>query len=233
MSEDIWSEDWREPGDDCERLAVYTLTALGGVAGLWMMGSGVWGLMCPAETHAREWFAFNLVAIAVGLAMAVGGYGVLRAESRHWNLRGLTADRMVAGLFLFGFALMVIGVEMEHPVAIAAMLGAGVVVLGIALVVGLLCAFAPRLFVRRYRLPQAYVVERFALDDKLQAIPDAPLPFEPSWTPCVRLRTAEGELTTLRATPTAYEFALPGCLGDAQVRGYRVRQFTPRVYPRR
>ncbi|MGV3614461.1 MAG: hypothetical protein ACO1SV_03915 [Fimbriimonas sp.] len=229
MKEDLFQDGWREPGDDCERLAVYLMMASALVAGLWMCGYGLYDLTRPLTATgpaSPRWL--NALIVAFGLFLAVGGAIFLRSESRHWNLRGLNAERVVAGLFLTGFAILTIALEMDHPIATIAGFGLGLGVLGIALVVGLVCAFAPQLFVARYRLERAYVVARFALDDKHQEIPNASPPFEPSWTPCVRLRDGEGQLTTLRATTTAYEFAEPGAVGDAEVRGRRIRRFVPR-----
>jgi hypothetical protein len=229
MTEDLFGDGWRDPGDDCERLSVYLMMGSAIVAGLWMTGYGLYDLCQPLPADAiasPRWI--SVLAIGIGVALSVGGGIFLRSESRHWNLRGLNAERIVAGLFLTGFAVLLLALELEHPIAMVAGFGLGLGVLGIALVVGLVCAFAPGWFVPRYRLERAYVVTRFALDDKHLEIPDAPPPFEPSWTPCVRLRDEEGHLTTLSATSTAYELAQPGFIGDAEIRGRRIRRFVPR-----
>ena len=105
-SDDLFNDGWREPGDDCERLALYLLFAIGTLAGFGMLGSGLWAFIHPAP---HSGVGVNLFVFVMGVVMAGGGSWIFVHESRHWDLRHLTADRFVAGGLLFGLALVLLG----------------------------------------------------------------------------------------------------------------------------
>lgn len=226
---DLFTDGWRELGDDTERLAGYILLALGGIAGVALAAYGValWvnPRLCGCERPSPHTSVAALCTlfIVVGLLMAGGVVAFFRQERRHWDLRGLNAERIVAGGFLFGFALLFIAFQMgqssqgdARPFLIAAGLGVSDLVLFLA--IGLAFAYAPRLRPKR-RLRAVYVMRRYALDDKLNELDDPASPYADGLCPLVVLRNPDGTCQTYHPTPAVWDLAEPGTGATAIVKG--------------
>jgi hypothetical protein len=240
-AEDLFNDSWRDPGDDCERTVFYILFAVGIAAGLAMFGHGLYGLFAESRQSLRLWSLFEAT---LGVLLGGGGIAVFVRESKHWDLRHLTADRVIAGGFLFGFALMLLGLQigahsgragshvqlhssedMEGAVLAAGwLIGAGALDLTFCLVVGLAFAYAPNLQIR-HRLARTRIERRYALDDKLNQIDEHPCPREDGFTPVVTLRLRDGRMRTLVCSESAYEMAKTGWTGTAVVRGKKLEAF--------
>ncbi len=240
-SEDIFTDGWRDPSDDCERLVCYILFAVGMIAGLAMFGHGLYELLSETGQGPRLWGLFE--AIFGGL-LGGGGIALFVHESKHWDLRHLTAERVVAGGFLFGFALIFLGLQIaSHSgrtgshiqthstqdmegalIAAGWLIGAGALNITLFLVIGLAFAYAPNLQVRR-RLARTRIERRYAIDEKLNEIDEHPCPREDGFTPVVTLRLRDGRTRTLVCSETAYEMAKTGWTGTAVVRGKRLERF--------
>lgn len=242
LDEELFNDGWREPGDDCRRLEYYVLAFLALPLFAGFIGFGLWLLLKPAcACNDAFRIGFGAFAALFGLLMLAGDVAFFVKEAARWDLRHLTADRVVAGMFLFGFALLLAGFEMGRGYGHAdgKLLGSGIfllagaAVLVLSLFVGLACAFWPRLAVRTKTVQVASVETRYALDRALMEHEEHPCPSVDGWTPCVRLRTETGRSLTLRCNDAAYRLAKPGSPGVARVRGEVLEEFHPishRVY---
>ena len=232
--QELFGEGWREPGDDCERLMYLLIMGLGFPMGaLFALAPLLEEIRRPSRAHA------GLLALGapVGLALLVGTAVFFRREVRHWDLRRLTAERVVAGGFVLGFALMLLGLRFPgmaaHSgarggatsyLAMFGLMGVGVLVLFLSLAAGLVFAYAPAL--ARSRTFVATAEGRYAVDDKLGEWPDHPCPVEDGLRAIVVLVAAEGR-RALPADPGAYALADPGRRGRATVRRGRLLRFRP------
>ena len=240
-SEELFGDGWREPGDDLERTAFYTMVALVAVLGLGSLGWGIWALSGGAPRTER---LEGLTAALFGAVAAGSGGAFFAKESRHWDLRHLTAERFVAGGFLFGFGLLLLGAEIvtrtgsagshirvrtagdvEASLTLGGWLaGAGALDLTIFLILGLAFAYAPVVRIR-HRIAGARIERRYALDDKLGEIDDHPCPRDDGFTPVVTLRLRDGRTRTMVCAESAYERMRAGAVGTVVVRGKRLERF--------
>lgn len=241
--EALFSEGWREPGDDCERLSIYILFFLGVPMGIACALYGAYAIFHGLETHGRnsalDGEILGPVAIVVGLGMAASGSIFLWKESHHWDLKKLNAEKIVSGGFLFGFALMLLGFEVQRGVyaghghglgaymATGGFFGLGAADLLAFLFIGLVCAYWQKVPFSRRTMKSVYVVGRYAVDDCLNRIPDHPNPTEEGCTPYVVLRTSDGKLMTLRANESSYDLADPESIGDAVQFHHHLEKFSP------
>lgn len=239
--DDLFSnEGWREPGDDASRLAAYVLTVLGAILGF--VGA-IYLSICAADPvrffemegqTVESWQPVLLGAFAVlSAALAIFCTYFLAKESRHWNLRNLNAERIIAGLFLLSISVGIIGVWMLQSGGSEAVIGtvaiwalAGGLFL-VALVSGLLVAGFQFLSKRPRKLGGGRIAAKYALDDKMQRIDNHPCPSEDGLIPVVEVEFFHGELTTFRATPSAYDLAKPGIVGTAFGSGKSLKSFRP------
>jgi hypothetical protein len=178
-----------------------------------------------------------------GTITGFGGWFFVK-ESKHWDLRHQTAERLVTGGFLFGFALMLLGFQVgthtgragqhaphqtahEYEGSLAAagwLVGAGAADLTLFLLVGLMFAYAPQMRVRR-RLARTRVERRYAVDDKLNEIDDHPCPRVDGFKPVVVLRMRDGRTRTMVCNESAYELLRVGREGTAVIRGNQLERF--------
>jgi hypothetical protein len=169
----------------------------------------------------------GLIFTAVGALMTGGGVWLFVKESKTWDLRNLTAERVVSGGLLFEFALMMIWVRFTEEgglIGTTAMVAAGTVDVTFFLALGLAFAYAPALRVRR-RLAGVWVERRYALDDKLNEIDGHPCPQEDGFTPVVTLRMRDERTRTMVCAESAYEILDVGRRRTAVVRGKRLERF--------
>lgn len=240
-SNDLFNDGWRDPSDDCERMAHYIIFGVGTLAGLGMLSCGIFGLAHGAHSPQR---LMGLFEILVGALMGGGGLVLLAKESKHWDLRHMTAERFVAGGFLSGFALILLGLQIgsrsgsvgSHVqthgasdfegglLAAGWLVGAGAVVLTFFLIVGLAFAYAPQMRIRR-RFAGVSIERRYALDDKLNEIDGHPCPRADGLTPVVVLRLRDGKTRRLVCAESTYEIVRVGGRGTAVVRGKRLEGF--------
>ncbi len=227
-SSELFNDGWREPGDDCERLSYYITFAVSGLLGLATVGWGGWKLFTGTHENVR---IVGLLSIVVGGAMAAYVAVFFARERRHWDLRHLTADRVVAGGILFGIALALLGLQGNgrggnSAAATAALIALGGIVATFFLVVGLIVAYAPALSVR-HRLAGTRIERRYAIDEKLNEIDEHPCPRADGMTPVVTLRLRDGRTRTMVCAESAYEAVRLGASGTAVLRGKRLERFHP------
>lgn len=240
-SDELFSDGWREPSDDCERMANYIVFGFGTIVGLALFGYGIWILATGAARPVR---LMGLFEALVGALMGGGGIVLFAKEWKHWDLRHLTADRFVAGGFLFGFALMLLGAQIAtrtgsvgshvqshgpHDFESGMIVCFGLFALGavdvtLFLIVGLIFAYAPHMRLR-HRLARTRIERRYAVDEKLNEIDDHPCPREDGLTPVVTLRLRDGRTRTLVCHESTYELVRVGRQGTAVVRGRRLERF--------
>lgn len=250
--EDLFCDGWRDPGDDSRRAMFYIFMVFGLVGGLALAVYGFWGLLHAksfAVEMAGEHASRQLGAvagscmIAIGSLIAVACGAFLLKESKRWDLRHMTMERFVAGGFLVGFGLFALGFETmqasghahtsghdspgSEMMPMVVCFAAGAIDLVFFLLVGLICAYLPKL--RRRRLFGAVTVDtRMAIDEKLNYIEDHPCPWEDGLEPVVRLKLKDGSRLWLRPTPAAYDFASIGTFGVATVKGNVLERFEPK-----
>ena len=238
MDNNLFDDGWRDPGDDGERAGVYVLMAGGFLFGplmLWFAWTLFFGKPTGSMPPAGI-YILGALATVIGIAVPAGAFLFFRSESKHWQLKKMTADRFIAGGMLAGIGLIWLAFQLHQPGygggqgntlygAFAFILGGAAVFL-VFLAIGLIIAFWP---VATKKLSNVKVVGRFALDDKLQEIPGAVGPFESGWTPVVIVQTSQGENRKLAATETAYEMTYLDAVGTASIKGKRLVRFQPRL----
>lgn len=220
-------EGWREPGDEASRLAVYILAVIGGLAGV--AGAVFLGISAinpnrffPTASDSLDSWRSMVLAVFALLCAALSIWCIvfLAKESRHWNLRGLTAERIVAGIFLLAVSVGIIAVWLmqgaggEAVPASAIFLTLAVGLFLIALLVGFCVAGYQAFSARPRNLGSARILAKYAVDDNLQRIPDHPCPSEDGFTAIVELEFLTGELATFRAKPAAYDLARVNSVGQ-------------------
>jgi hypothetical protein len=243
--EELFAEGWREPSGDAQRLMVYVLMGIGVFVGLPLCVFGIYGLanvkefaisMTANPEHPNPYA--KLIAwlfIVVGALLSVGSAAFLVKESRRWKLKGLNAERLVAGGMLLGVAVILFSFEFlgaapgvgdnglaAIPLAVL-IIGAGVAIMLLFLIVGLICAYWPK----RGNREEVRVLARFALDKLHNDCGDHPCPWEIDCVPVVRVSFLDGHIAVLRCRPAAYEFASSGALGIAFIRGKVLESFKP------
>lgn len=243
--EELFSDGWRDPGDDCARLGYYIVMALGFVAGPLMVWFGLYMLsgcsFCADDNAARiTGIVFGVLGLCMGVAFPVGSFFFFKKEVKYWNLKKMTADRVVAGGMLFGVALMWLGLRIASSggfgqsdkggslLAMGALFLLGIAVFVLFLLIGLVYAFLPR-FARTKILRNVRIADRFALDEMLEEREAIAAPSEEGWTAMITLTTQKGESLRLPATDTAFEMAYPNAFGVAEVRSGRLIGFHPRL----
>ncbi|MEA2553487.1 MAG: hypothetical protein QOJ65_1663 [Fimbriimonadaceae bacterium] len=211
------------------------MMAVGFVAGpflLWFSYDALFGQHLNGRLALD--MVFGVLALAMGLVMPIGAFLFFRKEVKHWRLKKMTADRVVAGGMLTGIGLAWIAFEYGSQsygahgegLGLLAMFLLGGAIFALFLAVGLVYAFWPKP-TRTWR--NVAIVTRYALDDKLLEIPDASGPFEDGWVPVVIVKTSRGEQRKMPASETAYEMAYRGAVGTAWVRERKLVRFTPRL----
>ncbi len=245
--EQLFTDGWRDPGDDCARLGYYIVMALCFVMGPLMVWFGIFmfrgGPEPTNDTRLRAFgILFGLLGLATGTAMPIFAYFFFKKESKYWNLKKMTADRVVAGGMLFGIAVMWIGLRVaaqgntagtpHDPRAALLAMGAlfllGIAIFIIFLLIGLVYALLPR-FGRTKILRNVRVVDRFALDEMLEEREAIASPSQEGWTAVITLTTQKGENLRLHANDNAFEMAYPNALGVAEIRAGRLIGFHPRL----
>lgn len=240
-ADDLFHDGWRDPGDDCERAVYYIMFAIGLFMGLAFFGHGIYSLFTEAHQGAR---IFGLIEASLGGLFSGFGIHAFVKESKHWDLRHLTAERVVAGGFLFGFGLILMGLQIASRTGAAGshvhthstqefqgvflisggLIAGGVVDVTLFLLIGLAIAYAPACQIR-HRLARVRIERRYAIDDKLNQIEEHPCPREDGFTPVITLRLRDGRTKTLVCAESAYEVAKTGWTGTAVIRGKRLERF--------
>lgn len=234
--EDLFPEEgWREPGDDASRLAAYILMALGAILGL--VGAIYFGIGAadPVRFNGTEDQHVDPVllvffAIISGVVAVLCIY-FLAKESRHWNLKNLNAERVIAGLFLLSISVGVISVWMLQSGASEAAIGVFIVwalaggLFLVALISGLVVVGLQFSSKRPRNLGKGRIVAKYALDDKLQRIDNHPCPIEDGLTAMVEVEFIAGGRKTFQANANAYELAKSGSVGMAFGCGNQLKSF--------
>jgi len=237
MTEDLFDDGWRDPGDDFERAGVYFYMALGFIFGplmLWLSYTMFFGQRVANSVHIVD-IVLGILALATGIAVPIGCFLFFRHEAKYWQLKKMTADRVVAGGMLTGLGVFFVALEFmsrgttaggNSIYGLLAMFLLGAVIFLLFLLIGLVYAFWPKP-TRVWK--NVAIISRYVLDDKLQEIPDAVGPFDEGWVPVIVLKTSEGEQRKLRASEDAYEMAYQGAVGTASVKERRMVKFSPRL----
>lgn len=230
MSENLFSDGWRDPTDDVERAGNYLLAATGFFTGPLMVWFGV-TMFSPCSPCGNDpsvqvfSVVMGILGIAMGIAFPIGAYLFFRSESKHWNLKKMTADRFVAGGMLAGLGLVWIGFQGGDAGGLVALTILGAIVFLLFLAIGLVCAYWPA---KTRVLRNVLVVQRYALDDKLQEHSEAVAPSADGWTPVIEVKNIDGKVSRFPAREAAYETAEVGTEGDACVQSGRLVNFRPR-----
>lgn len=239
MRRELFTDGYRDPGDDGHRMVYYVSGALGFLgslaglvysAGLLFRGRGMFIETLPGQgavDYRLPALTFVLCALMM-LRIALWA----RPEIRRARGRKVSADAFVAGGFLVGLALIFLGMErglLRFSYGRSTMLGTiglGLGILLASLIVGLAIAFKPNLS-RPKTMAGVVVQSRYAVDKRLMEIEDHPDPVGEECIPMVRLLTTEGKELTLRAHPEAYDLATPGSAGTARIVKGRLQVFRP------
>lgn len=111
---DLFPEEgvWRNPGDDSRRMGCYILAALGllvgpGVTAVYVSEAGI-----PDDLGLKVFVGF-LILFGWTISFLCGRF--LRRESKQWKLRGMTADRVLAGIVTLAFGFVWIGALVFRP----------------------------------------------------------------------------------------------------------------------
>lgn len=237
MDEDLFPDGWREPSDDCERMAYYIVYAFTGLICTAGVVIGLIGLMTIWAPHPLG-SAWGLLCLPLLIPVLV----FFCREIKHWDMKHLSAERFVASGFCFGFGLMIVGAMLlrggpgrsvhvssghDYGALLKAFLifeGLGFADLVLFLFIGLFIAYLPKMRLPR-RFPCVCVERRYALDDKGNEIENPACPFEDHLLPFIRLRCSDGRRFLVRPTLTSYDLAEPGHLGEAVVRGSVLEAF--------
>jgi hypothetical protein len=238
--QEVFSEGYREPGDDTVRLAYYVLLAAG------FCGCGV-GLVLEIYDYALTKHGLNgkLVGLDIALSLLcclICGFvpPFFIKEAKHWDLKKLSADKVVAGGFLLGIALAYLGLRMgfgtrvepngelaERGLIALGGAGLGIAICLLSLVVGLIYAFGEKLHERPRKIKLLVIDRRYGLDANLVEHENHPCPREDGMTAMVICTAADGKKMRLVAGENAYDLADPGKKGSAVTRGSRLQEFHP------
>ena len=246
MRDPLFHDGWREPSDDLFRTMYFISWALGflGGIGLFIYSLGaIFGRSdvqvetSPGEHSAIPGLPIFFLILSELLMLRTGLK--LYPEIKRLRSSKMKADAVVAGAFLTGFALILLGMEdmawsrrtlhsnsFGWATWASILIICGVAVLLITLVVGLVIAFAPNVHFTR-TLANVIVESRYGIDKKLMEIYDHPNPVEEECVPMVRLKAPDGKVLLLRAGAVAYDLAAPGMRGTAQIAGSRLKSFKP------
>ena len=104
--ENLFGEGWRDPSEDVQRLTVYILLAIGGAFGVVAFGYGIYEVFAQG-VH----LAIIAALIVAGPAVAYPCLQFLWKESKHWEMGFVDAEQVVTCGFLFGFAVLFLGVD--------------------------------------------------------------------------------------------------------------------------
>jgi hypothetical protein len=216
---------WRDPGDDAQRMAYYILSAMG-----LLFGPGATAAMLSDRKSFDESpaAAIAVIAIAWGISGFCGWFFL--KERKHWDLRGMTADRVVAGLFVlaggFGwlgvmFARGSTSVNANPLPATGFAWGIAIGVAGIAFIVGILYALW-EIFLHRTRwLRAVQIIDKYAIDEALQRIDQTVSPEANGWQGVLVFADRRGRNWKMLADDEVYDVARSQAMVDLKVRGKR------------
>ena len=239
MSEELFNHGWRDPGDDSHRMVYYVSWTLGFIGSIFLGAYSISMLTrhqavtidtMPGDSASFPVLPWFLLALSV-LTMLRTGLKLF-PEIKRARKQKLTAEAFIAGGFLAGAALILLGLERSlwangNPARVAILVIAGAIVLAGTLAAGILFAFLPKLAAIPKTHEGAIVESRYAIDKRLMEIYDHPNPVDEGCVPMVLLRTKDGKVLTLRAGAVPYELASPGATGTARVAGTRLTAFRP------
>ncbi len=224
---ELFNDGWRDPTDSAERMMVLVLMAIGTLGGGGLAGYAVALLSHRVKDDSVKGPGTALFFLVMGAGIFMGCVAFFWKEKKHWDLKHLTAERVVAGIFVLGFAFFMLGFEFigaqhgihENPLPAAALTWvAGATVCLFGLIVGLLCAGWDAFKDRPKRL-RATVTKRYAVNAALDEIEDAGSPEQNGWTPVVELRTSDGQCLRVRPVDWVYGVCEPGTTGVFTLRG--------------
>lgn len=239
MRNPLFHDGWREPSEDGYRMLYYLSWVLGFLAGFSLLVYSVGLIFKHGVIEVETWpgYRSSIPGLPIWL-LILGALTMLRAgmklypEIRRVRKKHLTADSLVAGGLLAGFALIVLGIERiiwaeGQPTAVASLVILGVIVLALSLLSGLAAAYWPKIKHLPKTVPNTTVTSRYGIDKKLMEIYDHPNPVEEGCMAMVELKTPDGQVLTLRAGSVAYDLAAPGMRGTARIAGSRLKSFQP------
>ncbi|HEY3781715.1 MAG TPA: hypothetical protein VGL56_11560 [Fimbriimonadaceae bacterium] len=238
---EVFSEGYREPGDEVVRLSFYVLLAAA------LCGSAAAVFL---ELYSFVTTRHGLNGKSLGLDIAITLLCLLLSafvglffvkEAKYWDLKRLSADKVVAGGFMLGMAVVYLGFRLgggpryegRGDLAERAVFGFGGVGVGIAicllsLAVGLFFAFAEKFEERPKRINQLMIDRRYGLDANLMEHENHPCPWEDEMQAVVICRTLDGKRLKFFAGESAYDLADPGKIGAAVTRGWKLQEFHPK-----
>ena len=241
MRDNLFNDGWRDPGDDLHRMVYYLSWALGFLGGLGLVVYSIGLIARQGVIQVETWPGYHspipglpILFFILGLLfMLRTGLKMYPEIDRVRRIRKKkpTADAIVAGGFLAGFALILLGLERMmwadgRPARVAVLIIAGSIVLAASLLGGLAIAYLPKLSIPK-TINNATVESRYGIDKKLMEVFDHPNPTQEGCVAMVLLRTPDGRVLKLRAGATAYDLAAPGMRGTAQIAGSRLKSFKP------
>jgi hypothetical protein len=245
--QDLFPDGWREPGDDTQRLSIYIMMGFGLLVFAFLVVLGALQLIRPdiaqqmlgRTSTSRNWVQ-GLVELVAG---GIGSTGIViffAHETRTWNLKKLSADRVIAGGFLTGMALFLIGARLGlqthsyasdtaglRAIALMGGVGLGGTVCLLSFFAGLAFAIAEKIQDRPHKFGQVMIERRYGLDDRLMEYEDHPSPYEDGLKPVVVCRTKDGRRMMFSTSPDAYDLATPGKIGSAVIHAKHLDQFHP------
>jgi hypothetical protein len=198
---------------------------------------GTWGADFVPLT-SRAWVA-AIAILWVLFALACVGLSVIyfRKEMPYWSAKGMTADRLLAGIIVFGIAMVWAMAELfvhshSHNVLTLSICLFGVLTgfascLG-AFGIGLCYAFAEWFSERSRTLASVRVERRYGLDVNLVPHEDYGTPHMDGMEAIVICKMRDGTRLHLNASANAYYLAEPGKTGTAVVRGTHLDRFSVR-----
>jgi hypothetical protein len=239
MRDPLFHDGWRDPGDDLHRSVFYVAWVLGFLGGFSLSIYSV-GLMARhGVIQVETWPGYHspipglpIWLLILGLLTMLRTGLKLYPEIRKIRRKHLRADAFIAGGFLAGVAMILLGLERimwaeGPPGSLAGLVIAGVVVVVASLFTGLLIAFLPKLTQIPRTVSNTLVESRYGIDKRQMEIYDHPNPADEDCIPMVQLKTPDGKVLTLKAGAVAYDLAAPGMRGTARIAGSRLRSFHP------
>jgi hypothetical protein len=211
--DELFSDGWRAPYNDTERLAVYIVFVAGCIGSIAAIGFCSSHLIKPLSTEDRNYMppALCWVAIVLSALMLVCTAFFFNKERKHWNLKQLTLERVFAGIFCFWIALGCIGrwIIVEGSIYGAVLFPIALAGLILTMLVALPIAYSDKLFPKKQVFEQAFVLRRFAVDDKGEEHDDYVAPFDFGMKGYVTLRQMNVGTITLPTTYGTYDLADP------------------------